>query len=109
MPDTVIQKNFRKIFRLRKTAFFDISNGIPEFHLEFESKHVRELKIVILNGTSGFKKVLPVEKGYFRFRNFVVNCNPSSKIYLKAQNREFQGHFRSEGSTSGFKIFNISF
>ena len=68
------------------------------------SKHVRELIIVILNGTSAFKKVLPVRKWYFRFQNFVLNCNTFSKMSLNAQNREFQGHCRSEGVTSGFKI-----
>ena len=56
---------------------------------------------MILDGT-GFKKVLPVEKRYFRFQNFVFYCNPLSKTYLKSQNHEFQGHFRFEGGTSGF-------
>ena len=71
-------------------------------------KHVREQKIVILNGTSGFEKVLQVRKEYFRFenlQNFIFNWIPSSKISLKARNREFQGHFRYERGTSGFKIF----
>ena len=55
---------------------------------------------MIFNGTSGFKKVLPVRKEDFRFQNFILNCITLSKMYLEARNREFQGHFRFEGGTS---------
>ena len=81
-----------EILKLTRFEALELQNFNKNSNLS--SKHGRELKIVILNGIPGLKKVLPVGKRYFRFPNFVLNCNQSSKIYLNAQNREFQGHFR---------------
>ena len=57
--------------------------GVPvsNFSLKIRfclGKHVQELKI--FNDTSGFKELLPVSKGYFRFQifqNFIKNSNLS--------------------------------
>ena len=56
-----------------------------------------------------FKTVFTVGKGYFRFQNFVLNFNSFSKMYLNAQNREFQEYFRSEEVLPVSKISNFCF
>ena len=69
---------------------FRLGKGALSFKISFIirlclQKPLRDIKIVIKNGRSDFKWVLPVRKKYFRFQNFskgISNSNPSSKISL---------------------------
>ena len=46
---------------------------------------------MISNGSSGFNMVLPVRKGYIRFRNFILNQNPFSKFIGERNIVNFKG------------------
>ena len=60
VPDTVLQKKFRKIFRLRKTAFFDISKKYPRILTKVPSKDAefnsQFNQITIRTRTSGYDR-----------------------------------------------------
>ena len=94
----------------KKSFRFQIFHNI--FLTRLSSNKYIMLKIVIYNHTSGFSRVLPFDKRYFRFlkfQNMFFITRMFKNTLLSAQNRDFYWSFRFEKNTSGFKYFKIIF